>query len=685
MLKKLLNLSIGILMVTTTFYACSPDESLIKKDGGEKVVGFDLNNMDTTVNLKNDFYNWAIGGWRKNNPIPNDQVRWGAFTMLAEKARDQVKTIIDDAVKKSQEGATDLTSKVGTFYSVGMDTTKIEKLGLSPLENELNRIDALNNKEDLIKEIAHMHKYTAAPLFYFYSTVDAKNSDSVIAGIWQGGLGLPDRDYYVKDDKRSKEIRVKYLEHLNNMFALMGDKNKENSANTIMNIETRLAKASNTRLENRDPNKTYNKLSTKEIAKLASGFDLNLYLTELEAGDPGKIDVSQPKFLKEVGKMIDEVPLKDWKIYLKWNLVRSMSSYLSSDFIKERFNFGGKFLNGQKEMKPRWKRVLSTTSGALGEAIGQLYVKKYFPPEAKARAKKIVESLLVSMKESINNNEWMSDETKKEALKKLSGFGVKIGYPDKWRDYSELEVTNDSYIKNIMNSNYFDHKEMLSKINKPVRKWEWGMTPQTVNAYYNPTRNEIVFPAAILQFPFYNVNVDDAINYGGMGCVIGHEITHGFDDQGRQYDANGNIRDWWTKEDTERFNKRAQRIIDQFNAFVPIDSMHINGELTQGENIADLGGLVVSYNAFKKTEQFKKGEKIDGFTPTQRFYLSWAQVWKNNIRDEALKLRLKTDPHSPGKYRVIGPLSNLPTFYKAFDINKGDGMYRDEDVRVKIW
>jgi putative endopeptidase len=685
MLKKLLNLSIGILMVTTTFYACSPDESLIKKDGGEKVVGFDLNNMDTTVNLKNDFYNWAIGGWRKNNPIPNDQVRWGAFTMLAEKARDQVKTIIDDAVKKSQEGATDLTSKVGTFYSVGMDTTKIEKLGLSPLENELNRIDALNNKEDLIKEIAHMHKYTAAPLFYFYSTVDAKNSDSVIAGIWQGGLGLPDRDYYVKDDKRSKEIRVKYLEHLNNMFALMGDKNKENSANTIMNIETRLAKASNTRLENRDPNKTYNKLNTKEIAKLASGFDLNLYLTELEAGDPGKIDVSQPKFLKEVGKMIDEVPLKDWKIYLKWNLVRSMSSYLSSDFIKERFNFGGKFLNGQKEMKPRWKRVLSTTSGALGEAIGQLYVKKYFPPEAKARAKKIVESLLVSMKESINNNEWMSDETKKEALKKLSGFGVKIGYPDKWRDYSELEVTNDSYIKNIMNSNYFDHKEMLSKINKPVRKWEWGMTPQTVNAYYNPTRNEIVFPAAILQFPFYNVNVDDAINYGGMGCVIGHEITHGFDDQGRQYDANGNIRDWWTKEDTERFNKRAQRIIDQFNAFVPIDSMHINGELTQGENIADLGGLVVSYNAFKKTEQFKKGEKIDGFTPTQRFYLSWAQVWKNNIRDEALKLRLKTDPHSPGKYRVIGPLSNLPTFYKAFDINKGDGMYRDEDVRVKIW
>ena len=685
MLKKLLTLSIGIIMAGTTFQACSENESLIKKDSGEKVVGFELSNMDTTVNPREDFYNYAIGGWRKNNPIPNDQTRWGAFTMLGEKARKQVKTIIDDAVKEAQKGNAGLKSKVGTFYSVGMDTAKIEKLGLSPLNNELKRIDVLSNKEDLIKEIAHMHKYTAAPLFYFYSTVDAKNSDSVIAGMWQGGLGLPDRDYYVKKDKRSKEIRTKYLQHLENMFSLMGDKESKKSAQTVMNIETRLAKASNTRLENRDPNKTYNKISTKELAKLASGFDLNLYLTEIEAGDPGKIDVGQPKFIKEVGKMIDEVPLQDWKTYLKWNLVRSMSSYLSSDFIKERFDFAGRFLSGQKEMKPRWKRVLSATSGALGEAIGQLYVKKYFPPEAKARAKKIVESLLESMKERITNNEWMSEETKKEALKKLSGFGVKIGYPDKWKDYSSLEVTKDSYVKNIMNSNYFDHKEMLSKINKPVRKWEWGMTPQTVNAYYNPTRNEIVFPAAILQFPFYNVNVDDAINYGGMGCVIGHEITHGFDDQGRQYDATGNIRDWWKKEDTERFNKRAQKIIDQFNQYVPIDSMHINGQLTQGENIADLGGLVVSYNAFKKTEQFKKGEKIDGFTPTQRFYLSWAQVWKNNIRPEALKLRLKTDPHSPGKYRVIGPLSNLPTFYKAFGVKKGDGMYRDEDVRVKIW
>jgi len=677
--KKLITF-VFLLLLAISIQSCTSSDEPI-----EEVKGFDLSDIDTTANPKDNFYDWAVGGWTKNNKIPDDQVRWGAFTMLRERTNDQVKTIVEEAVSKAKKGENGLAGQVGTFYSVGMDTTKIEKLGLSPLENELKRISSLSNKEELIKEIAHMHKYSAAPLFFFYSTTDSKNSDSVIAGMWQGGLGLPDRDYYVKDDTRSKEIRTKYLSHLKNMFTLMKDNNPEQSSKTVMGIETRLAKASNTRLENRDPNATYNKLATDKIIETAPGFDWKLYFTEIEIGNPLFVDIGQPKFIAEVGKMINKVSLDNWKTYLRWNLVRSMSPYLSSDFVNERFEFTGKFLNGQKEMRPRWKRVQGVTSGALGEAIGQLYVEKYFPPEAKTRAKKIVESLIVSMGESINRIDWMSDETKKEALKKLDGFGVKIGYPDKWRDYSELEITNDSYVQNIMNSNYFDHKETLSKINKPVRDWEWGMSPQTVNAYYNPTRNEIVFPAAILQSPFYNVNVDDAINYGGMGCVIGHEITHGFDDQGRQYDADGNIRDWWTKEDSRRFDKRAKRIIDQFNAYQPLDSFFVNGELTQGENIADLGGLTISYNSFKKTEQFKSGEKIDGFTPAQRFYLNWAQVWKNNIRDEALKLRLKTDPHSPGKYRVLGPLSNIPEFYEAFGITKGDGMYRNEDVRVKIW
>ncbi|MCP5063102.1 MAG: M13 family metallopeptidase [Ignavibacteriae bacterium] len=679
-LKKLTTL-VSLLLLAATYQSCTSSDKLVEKE----VSGFDLANLDTTTNAKDNFYDWAVGGWTKSNSIPDDQVRWGAFTILREETNDQVKTIVEEAVGKAKNGANSLAGQVGTFYSVGMDTVKIEKLGLSPLENELARISALSTKKELIKEIAHMHKYTSAPLFFFYSTTDAKNSDSVIAGMWQGGLGLPDRDYYVKDDTRSKEIRVEYLSHLKNMLTLMKDNDPEQSTNIIMEIETRLAKASNTMLENRDPNATYNKFTTEKIISTIPGFDWKLYFSEIEIGDPLFVDISQPKFITEVGKMISEVPLDNWKTYLKWNLVRSMSPYLNSAFVNERFAFTGKFLNGQKEMRPRWKRVQGTTSGALGEAIGQLYVEKYFPPEAKARAKKIVESLIVSMGESISSLEWMSEETKVEAQKKLSGFGVKIGYPDKWRDYSELEITNDSYVQNVMNSNYFDHKETLSKINKPVRDWEWGMSPQTVNAYYNPTRNEIVFPAAILQSPFYNVNVDDAINYGGMGCVIGHEITHGFDDQGRQYDADGNIRDWWTKADSDRFDKRAKRIIDQFNAFEPLDSFYVDGELTQGENIADLGGLTVSYNAFKNTEQFKNGESIDGFTPTQRFYLNWAQVWKNNIRDEALKLRLKTDVHSPGKYRVLGPLSNIPEFYEAFGIAKGDGMYRDEDVRVQIW
>jgi len=673
-----ISMSFGIIL--TLIIGCTQTEVQNEK----KVIGFDLNNIDSAVSPNENFYDYAVGNWVKNNPIPDDQVRWGAFTILREETNDQVKTIVDEALQKADEGNNSLAGKVGLFYTVGMDTTKIEELGVKPLNEEFDKIESINSKENLIKTVAYMHKYLAAPLFNFYSTEDAKNSDTVIAGIWQGGLGLPDRDYYFKEDDRSVEIREKYVQHITNMFALLGDKN-EKIAESIMKFETRLADASNTNLENRNPKLTYNKLTTKELIEHGSGFDWKLYFSEVEIGDPGVADVGQPRFISEIGKMVNEVSLEDWKIYLKWNLLRYMAPYISSDFVDERFEFTGKFLNGQKVNKPRWKRVQATTSGALGEAIGQLYVKKYFPPEAKAKAKSIVEALKVSMSERIKELEWMSPTTKNEGQKKLNGFGIKIGYPDKWKDYTELKVTSESYVKNVIAANYFDHMETISKINQPVREWEWGMNPQTVNAYYHPTRNEIVFPAAILQFPFYNVNVDDAINYGGMGCVIGHEITHGFDDQGRQYDADGNIRDWWTQKDNDEFKRRAKKIIDQFNSFEPLEGLNINGELTQGENIADLGGLIVSYNAFTKTEQYKKGELIDGFTPTQRFYLSWAQVWKNNIRDEALEVRVKTDPHSPGKFRVLGPLSNIPEFYEAFSVIEGDGMFRISGERVKIW
>lgn len=651
----------------------------------EQTVGFDLSNIDSTVSPNDNFYQYAVGNWIKNNPVPDDQTRWGAFNVLIEETNDQVKTIIDNAVAKMDEGNESLAGKVGVFYSSGMDSAKIDQLGYTPIKEEIEKINSINNKENLVKHVAYMHKYIGSPLFTFFSTVDAKNSDSVITGIYQSGLGLPDRDYYFKKDSRSKEIRTKYVEHVKNMFDLINDKNSEISAKTIMEFETRLAKASNTKLENRNPEATYNKLSLKELNKQAKGFDWELYFNEVELGNPGVADVAQPKFIAEVGSMMNSVPLEEWKVYLTWNLLRSMSPYLSSDFVNERFNFTGKFLSGQKVDKPRWKRVQTTTSDALGEAIGQLYAEKYFPPEAKAKAMEIVEALKLSMRERIEQLEWMTDETKKQALIKLEAFGLKIGYPDKWTDYTDFKVTEDSYVQNILASNYFDHKETLSKINKPVQTWEWGINPQTVNAYYSPTRNEIVFPAAILQSPFFNLNVDDAINYGGMGYVIGHEITHGFDDQGRQFDSKGNIRDWWLKEDSDNFKERAQKIIDQFSAFEPLDSLFVNGELTQGENIADLGGLIVSFNAFKNTEQYKKGELIDGFTPAQRFYLNSAQVWKTNIRDEALEVQIKTDPHSPARYRVLGPLKNIPEFYEAFNVKEGDGMYRSPSERVKIW
>jgi putative endopeptidase len=671
-------MSIAILLLI--FMGCSQMGS-----DNEKVVGFDLSNIDSTVSPKDNFYQYAVGNWIKNNPVPDDQTRWGAFNVLIEETNDQIKTIIDEAVSKMEEGNSSLAGKVGVFYSSGMDTAKIEKLGFSPIKEEIEKISSIDSKENLVKHVAYMHKYIGSPLFTFYSTVDAKNSDSVITGIWQSGLGLPDRDYYVKEDSRSQEIRAKYVEHVKNMFDLINDKNSENSAKSIMAFETRLAKASNTNLENRNPEATYNKFTLKQLAEQADGFDWTLYFNEVDLGDPGVADVGQPKFIAEIGEMMKSISLEDWKIYLTWNLLRTMSPYLSSQFVNERFNFTGKFLSGQKVDKPRWKRVQATTSAALGEAIGQLYAEKYFPPEAKEKAVKIVEALKVSLKERIENLDWMTDDTKKQAIIKLNAFGLKIGYPDKWTDYTDFKVTNDSYIENVFASNYFDHKETLAKINQPVRDWEWPLTPQTVNAGYSPTKNEIIFPAAILQSPFFNVNVDDAINYGGMGYVIGHEMTHGFDDQGRQFDEKGNIRDWWLKEDSDNFKERAQKIIDQFSAFEPLDSLFINGELTQGENIADLGGLIVSFNAFKKTEQYKKGELIDGFTPAQRFYLNSAQVWKTNITDEALEVQIKTDPHSPARYRVLGPLRNIPEFYEAFNVKEGDGMYRSPSERVKIW
>ncbi len=675
-------LLLGVFMASIFITSCQ--NSNIKT---EKFDGIDTTNMDKSVKPQDDFYTYAVGNWVKNNPVPADQTSWGAFMELYENTNKQVKEIIKNVskVKSAKKGSVE--QLVRDFYKTGMDSVKIEKLGMNPIKMEFEKIQNIKTRKGLLKVLAHMHLTSSAPMFSFGSETDQKNSRFVIAGLSQGGIGLPDRDYYTNKDKRSEQVREKYAEHMQKIFVLSGDSEElaKKEAASVMKIETQLAEHSRTRVERRDPNKNYNAFTFAKLQKLTPNFDWNTFFVSQGITPPKKTDVGQPDFFKNLNKMITTVKLSDWKTYLKWNLLRRAAPYANSAFVEESFNFRSKFMRGAKKMRPRWKRVLSATNGSLGEALGQLYVKQYFPEDAKTKAKAIVKNVLTSMGESIKNNSWMSDKTKKLALVKLDSFHVKIGYPDKWKDYSGLEIGTDSYLQNIMRATEFATKKDLAKIGKAADKAEWGMSPQTVNAYYNPVNNEVVFPAAILQYPFYDVRSDDAVNYGGMGAVIGHEITHGFDDQGRQYDADGNIRDWWTKEDAKKYNARAQKIINQFNNYEPIDSLHINGELTQGENIADLGGLTISFAAFKKTKQYKENKKIDGFTPAQRLYLSWANVWKGNIRDKALKVRLKTDPHSPGKYRVLGPLSNLTGFYKAFDVKNGDAMRQPKNKRVKIW
>ncbi|MGK9369188.1 M13 family metallopeptidase [Melioribacter sp. Ez-97] len=652
--------------------------------GGEK--GFDINNLNKSVSPKENFYEFAVGNWVKNNPIPPDQSRWGMFNVLIEKNNELLRSIVEEVASNPNWEKGTAKQKIADFYVTAMDSARIEKYGYKPILPMLNQIDKIRNKKELIETVAEFHKTGISPFFIFYVASDAKRSDLMAAHIYQGGVGLPDVEYYTKDDDRSKEIRDKYVQHVAKMFALAGEeKNAEEYAGIVMKIETALAKVSNTRLENRDPVKTYNKLTVNALKKTAPEFDWDRYFEGLGVENLNIIIIRQPEFVKGMSALLDEVSLDDWKVYLKWNVINETAEALSAPFVMEKFEFEGKFLRGQQEIQPRWKRVINVMNRTLGQLLGQVYVEKAFPPESKAKAKAIVDNLLVSMKESIQNLAWMSDETKARALKKLSTFGVKIGYPDKWKDYSELEIKRDSYLNNLLRAWEWDIKDDLKKIGQPADKSEWSMNPQTVNAMYSPTRNDITFPAGILQPPFFNPEADDAINYGAMGAVIGHEITHGFDDQGRKYDENGNLNDWWTEEDNNKFQQRAQKLVDLYNSFVVIDTFKVNGALTLGENIADLGGLTVSFNAFKKTEQFKKGEKIDGFTPAQRFFLGWAQVWATNIRPEALKLQVKTDVHSPAVQRVNGPLMTMPEFFEAYDVQPGDPMRISDDKIVKIW
>ena len=673
-------LQIGLILMML-ISACSQPGS------GRKHKALDPANMDLSYQPGDDFFRYANGNWIKNNPVPAEYSRWGTFEMLAEQNRQDLRSIFEEAAQNKGAEPGSNTQKIGDFFASGMDSAKIEEQGLSPLQPELDRVAALQSTQDVQRYISYLHRMQISPLFFFFAEQDQQNSAMVIPWLYQGGLGLPDRDYYFDTDGRAPEIREKYIDHLQKMCMLMGDTEADakHAADVIMGIETRLAKVSMTRLEQRNPKAITNKMTLQQLQENSAGFDWMNYFTEVGLGDPGELNVAQPKFFSEVGKVMKSVSVADWKIYLRWNLVNETAAYLSSDFVDQNFEFYGKVLSGQPEMQPRWKRTLETVSGNLGEVVGQVYVERFFPPEAKERMFELVMNLKAAFGERIKNVQWMSDETKEKALTKLDAFGVKVGYPDEWIDYSSLEIDSDSYVGNVLRSREFEFQRGLKKMNQPVDRKEWGMTPQTVNAYYNPLLNEVVFPAAILQPPFFNLQADDAVNYGAIGAVIGHEMTHGFDDQGRQYDVKGNLSDWWTEEDSRKFDERTRVLVEQFNNYVILDTNKVNGELTLGENIADLGGMSIAFDALKMATAAKTARMIDGYTPEQRFFLSWAQVWSSNIRDEDQLMRLKTDVHSPAEARVNCPVRNIETFYSAFDVKEGDKLYLASGDRANIW
>lgn len=653
----------------------------------EKGIGINVKNIDTQVDPCEDFFMYANGGWLKNNPIPPSESRWGSFNELDNKNNMLIRTILEEAAsdKSAEKGSN--AQKVGDFYYSGMDSISIEKAGITPVKPDLEKINKSKNIESLLSVNTENLIRNTGALHGIYVTQDEKQSSQYAIYFLQGGLGLPDKDYYLKDDNRFKTIREAYKKHVANMLQFLGEKEEpsKQKAETVMVIETELAKASMSRVEMRDPYATYNKMSVAEVAKLAPEFNWKKRLEQMGIAGTDSLIVAQPLFFKKVSAMLDSVSLDDWKTYLKWHYIHQTAPMLNHALVKENFNFYGKTLTGTTEMQPRWKRIARATNSKLGEPLGQLYIKKAFSPEAKERAVEMVENLQWAFQQHIEKADWMSPETKAKALRKLNAFVPKIGYPDKWKDYSALMINRGPYVLNVLRANEWESKQDLNKLDKPIDRTEWFMSPPTVNAYYNPNMNEIVFPAGILQPPFFDPKADDAVNYGGIGAVIGHEFTHGFDDQGRQYDEIGNLKDWWTKEDGENFLKRAEFVEKQFTDYEVLDSVYINGELTLGENIADLGGLSIAFTALQKALKEKNPGKIDGFTPDQRFFLAWAQIWRMNIRDEALSQQVLTDPHSPARYRTNGPLSNMPEFHKAFNCKQGDKMVSPEESRAKIW
>lgn len=685
-LSKLGALSaIGLL----TIVSCSaPKENATE----EKVEAINLANLDSTVKPVDDFYKFVNGGWLARTEIPGDQGRWNSFNEVREATNETVLEVLEAAAKSDKYAAGTDQRKAADFYAVGMDSLLAEKAGIQPLQPYFDQIASIKTVQDLQKYLSDQQVYGGGSFFDFGILPDLKKSTIMAAYLSQGGLGLPDRDYYTKQDSRSKEIREKYLAHVARMLMMLGDdqESADAQANRIMALETRLAEASMTNVEQRNIPALYNKMSLSKLSEITPSINWKEYLTDMGVTGIDTLIVMQPKFMSEFEAITKEGNVDLWKEYLRWRLIDGTAAYLNNEFVQANFEFFSKELNGIEEMRPRWKRVLGSTNAAMGEAIGKLYVDAVFPPEAKAKAKEMVDNIMLAYAERIKNLDWMSDSTKTKALEKLEKMDVKIGYPDKWRDYSALEVSNDpetsSYVQNLMNAAKFGFEYQVSKLGKPVDKEEWGMSPQTVNAGYHPLYNSITFPAAILQPPFYNYKADAAVNYGGIGGAIGHEISHCFDDQGSRFDADGNLKNWWTDADLQNFQERSGMLVAQFDAYEPLDSVHVNGKFTLGENIGDLGGMNGAYDGLQRhLAQHGNPGNIDGFTPEQRFFMSWATVWRTKYKDETLRTQILTDPHSPGMYRANGPLSNIDAFYEAFGVKEGDGMYKPDSARVKIW
>ncbi len=647
--------------------------------------GFDTANLDKTCKPCDDFYQFAMGGWMKSNPIPPEYSSWGSFTQLADKNQQNLRQILEAAAgAKAAPGSNE--QKIGDFYASCMDTAAIDAAGAKPIEPDLARIAAIKSVADLQAVTEYLHSQGIGAFFRFNSTQDAKDSTQVIGAAFQGGLGLPEREYYLKEDDKSKQLREAYTRHVAKMLELLGDPADQSAAEaaSILKIETALATASMKNTDLRDPDKTYHKMMLADLRTLTPNFSWEAYFKAAGHPELKEINVGQPDFFKALDAQLTATPLGDWKTYLRWHLVNAAAPGLPERFVDEDFDFRGKTLTGAKEIQPRWKRCVQATDRVLGEALGQVYVQKYFPPQAKARALEMVHNLIAALRDDLQTLPWMGPETRKQATAKLEAFAVKIGYTDKWRDYSALKIDRRSYAENQVRGAEFDFARRLNRIGKPVDRTEWGMTPPTVNAYNNSSMNEIVFPAGIMQPPFYDPNADDAVNYGGMGAVIGHEITHGFDDHGNKFDGRGNLKDWWSPEDLKNFKARAACVSDQFDGYVVDGDLHENGKLVLGESIADLGGLTIAYAAYEKSLQGKpRPLDRDGFTSEQRFFLGWAQVWGASERIEFARLMANTNPHPLPRFRGNGPLSNMAEFAKAFGCKKGEPMVREQ--ACKIW